>query len=85
MFSESSHRAPGLPDAAPLAHLQMKFVAAAVEAFATVLLLRLVLALVLSGASGEQWEFLVEYGWVLVLAIGFVGLVGAREKTPEMA
>lgn len=45
----------------------------------------LVLALVLSGASGDQWEFLVEYGWVLVLAIGFVGLVGAREKTPEMA
>ncbi|TNC90033.1 MAG: hypothetical protein CSH49_04485 [Alcanivorax sp.] len=45
----------------------------------------LVLALVLSSASGEQWEFLVEYGWVLVLAIGFVGLVGAREKTPEMA
>jgi len=44
-----------------------------------------VLALVLSGASGEQWEFLVEYGWVLVLAIGFVGLVGAREKTPEIA
>ena len=45
----------------------------------------LVLALMLSGASDQYAEFMVDHGWILVLAIGFVGLVGAREKTPEMA
>jgi hypothetical protein len=45
----------------------------------------LVLALALSGASVQYAEFMVDHGWILVLAIGFVGLVGAREKTPEMA
>ena len=45
----------------------------------------LVLALALSGASVQYSEFMVDHGWILVLAIGFVGLVGAREKTPEMA
>ena len=63
----------------------MKLTNLLIIALTTGLVLALVLALVLSGASGEQWEFLVEYGWVLVLAIGFVGLVGAREKTPEMS
>ncbi len=47
------------------------------------LIASLVFVAILSLRSQEQIEWIADNGMLLIMAIGFIGLVSAREKTPD--